>query len=591
MNTSASDRLALRVLSALLREDVLGLRTRGVPEERADGPWLLSAERAVAVPVAPDGFQSEYAARLPSIDLDGRRVTGAEGILASLAPLAEEEDRPGWEAFAEECRQTLAAMELHERVRGEVHSTLTDLYGADPAHWTGPAAALGLDTLAAYLDHPVYPTARGRSGFKEEQLRSHAPEFHPAFELRWLALPVGTLTRHGDRPLPCWWPTPSWLGLALPGGDRAWETLPVHPLTVGAHLDEALRATGLADRAVLASRPYLTVVPTLSMRTVAVADDPSHHLKLPLATATLGRLNRRTIKPGTLRDGAAGQQLIEAVLAREPRFAGRILHADEQTWAHAGHELLAVLLRRYPTGLERSVTVPLAALLAPSPGHAGSGDHGGHGPLVVDRLADRFFDGDPVALYDALLEPLLDWHTTLFGYGIALESHQQNTSLVLDEHGGLRLLYKDDDGPRLHTARLAATLGDPAPAVAEFDDARILGTDDRPLTDLFATITGHLCTGALAFGLAAHGRAELATLLALLRRRLTEAVDRIGPAGAPLRAALLDTERLPVKAMVTAGTLLSKQRSGAADINKHYTTGPNYLLPSPQGATAPGAAR
>jgi hypothetical protein len=41
---------------------------------------------------------------------------------------------------------------------------------------------------------------------------------------------------------------------------------------------------------------------------------------------------------------------------------------------------------------------------------------------------------------------------------------------------------------------------------------------------------------------------------------------------------VLEAERLPVKAMVTAGTLLSKQRSGAADINKFYTSGPNYLL-------------
>lgn len=32
-----------------------------------------------------------------------------------------------------------------------------------------------------------------------------------------------------------------------------------------------------------------------------------------------------------------------------------------------------------------------------------------------------------------------------------------------------------------------------------------------------------------------------------------------------------------MKAMLTAGSLLSKERSGAADINKHYTTGPNYL--------------
>ncbi|MFF2044919.1 IucA/IucC family protein [Kitasatospora sp. NPDC058170] len=613
---STAEQLTLRVLSALLREDVLGLRTRGRLDERADGRWIVldpAAGATLALPVAEEGFQSEYAARLPLLELSGRRVTGLDDILAALGGLADPEDRPGWSAFTEECRQTLATMELHDRVRGQVHTALTDLYGPDPAHWTGPAAALGHDTLAAYLDHPVYPTARGRSGLTETQLRSHAPEFHPAFELRWLAVPAGSVTRHGERPLPSWWPTPSWLGLDLEGGDAAWATLPIHPLTLaappaaprpaephtaaesrtatgapqagspragspppGSPLAEALHATGLAGRAVLADRPYLTVVPTLSMRTVAVADDPTCHLKLPLATATLGRLNRRTIKPGTLRDGAAGQRLIEAVLAREPRFADRILHADEQSWAHAGHELLAVLLRRQPAGLDRAVTVPLAALLAPAPG----------GRLVLDHLADRFHGGDAFALYDTLLELLLDWQATLFGYGIALESHQQNTSLVLDEDGGLRLLYKDDDGPRVHTARLAARLGELAPEPDAFDDARITGEEDRPLTDLFTTITGHLCTGALAFGLAEHGRAELADTLALLRKRLTEAVDRIGPAGEPLRTGLLDAERLPVKAMVTAGTLLSKQRSGAADINKHYTSGPNYLLPKgPTGLT------
>ncbi|KDN81111.1 siderophore biosynthesis protein [Kitasatospora cheerisanensis KCTC 2395] len=333
----------------------------------------------------------------------------------------------------------------------------------------------------------------------------------------------------------------------------------MHPLTVG-HLPDL-------PGAVLAEEPYWRVLPTLSMRTVAVAHDPSVHLKLPLATATLGQRNRRTIKPGTLTDGAAGQLLLQAVLEREPRLAARILHADEQCHAQAaGEELLAVLLRRYPAGLDEAVTVPLAALLAPAPG----------GRLVVDHLADRFHGGSVLDLYRELVELLLDWQTTLFGYGIALESHQQNTSLVLDTVEGrtrLRLLYKDNDGPRINTARL----GELAPYRALFDDRRIFGDQDRPLTDLFTTITGHLCTAALAFGLAEHGRAPLERTLGLLREALTEAVDRLGPAGAALRADLLDAERLPVKAMVTAGTLLSKERSGAADINKHYTDGPNYL--------------
>ncbi|MFD4038349.1 IucA/IucC family siderophore biosynthesis protein, partial [Streptomyces sp. NPDC058605] len=85
----------------------------------------------------------------------------------------------------------------------------------------------------------------------------------------------------------------------------------------------------------------------------------------------------------------------------------------------------------------------------------------------------------------------------------------------------------------------------------------------------------HLCAGAYAFGLPRYRRA----LLDLLRDRLAEAVDRLGGDAADvLRARVLEAAELPVKAMVSAGTLLSKERSGAADINKHYTTGPNYLL-------------
>ncbi|WP_329585204.1 IucA/IucC family siderophore biosynthesis protein [Kitasatospora sp. NBC_01250] len=557
-----AEALTLRVLSALLREDVLGLRTRSHPERRPDGDWLVHGR--LALPVAPDGFQCELAARLPLLELAGRALTDLTEILAALRAQAEETDRAGFTAFAAECAQTLATMRLHEAEAPAVLGALTRSCGADPAHWSGPRASLGFDVLAAHLDHPVYPTARGRSGLDVEALRQYAPECHPAFLLRWLVIPAEALTVHGEAPLPSWWPTPATLG--LPELNDGHLTMPVHPLSLGEPLTEALRDSGLAGRAQLAERPYLEVTPTLSMRTVAVALDPALHVKLPLATATLGLRNRRTIKPGTLVDGAAGQRLLAEVLAREPRLAERILLADEQCYAHAGHELLAVLLRRLPdTG--RSVTVSLAALLATAP----------DGRPVLDSLADRFYGGDALALYDELLTLLLDWQCTLFGYGTALESHQQNTSLVLDQVAGrtrLRLLYKDNDGPRINRSRAELTFRQDL--LDAFDDARVFG-DDRALTDLFTTITGHLCTASLAFGLAERGRAPLAVTLGLLRRRLAEAIERLGATGAPLRAALLDADRLPVKAMVSAGTLLSKERSGAADINKHYTSGPNYL--------------
>ncbi|MEU5018871.1 IucA/IucC family protein [Streptomyces angustmyceticus] len=575
--------LLLRVLSALLREDVVGLRSAGTRLERPDGPWLRlpagPAAGALLLPLGADGYQSTWAARLPLLvrESDGARLTTVDAVLTALRALADPADRPGFDAFAEECRQTLATMRLHTRTRDAVDRLLTERHGTSPAAWQGLTGGLAYDTLAARTDHPVYPTSRGRSGLDDGQLHAYAPEFHPRFALRWLAVPraATTVAGGGTAALPACWPAPAELG--LPRLDESHLALPVHPLTLGDPLREALRETGLEGEAVLSARPLLDAVPTLSMRTVAIDADPRLHLKLPLATATLGLRNRRTIKPRTLIDGAEGQRLLETVIAREPRFAESVLQADETVYAHADHELLAVLCRRYPAGLDGSAVVPMAALLGRAPG----------GRLVIDELADRFYGGDPLALLDAALTLLFDWQTTLFGYGIGLESHQQNISLVLDEgaHGTrLRLLFKDNDAPRLNAVRLRETLGDDAPDPADFADPRIFADHDRPVLDLFTTITLHLCAGSYAFGLARHGRAPLDRLLSLVRDRLAEAVARLGTApggpGAALRAHVLDAAELPVKAMVSAGTLLSKERSGAADINKHYTTGPNYLLPT-----------
>ncbi|MEU2156180.1 IucA/IucC family protein [Streptomyces sp. NPDC019396] len=569
------DELVLRVLSALLREDVLGLRSRSTVVDRPDGTWLrleTPGPDALLLPVEGDGFQCDWAARQPALSREstGTVLSTCDDILAALRALAADEDRPGFDLFADECRQTLITVRLQSRSQDQVFETLVARHGADPARWTGLDGTLAHDTLAARRDHPVYPTGRGRSGLRTGALMSYAPEFHPRFALRWLALPRDLVTVRGRLPFP----TPSSLGLTGLA-DTGHLAIPVHPLTAEGPLRDVLRAAGLDGRAVLARQPHLDVVPTLSMRTVALAGEPGVHLKLPLATSSLGRLNRRTIKPGTLTDGAAVQRLLQSVIAREPRFQGSVLHADEGSFAHAGHELLAVLVRRWPTGLDGAVVVPLAALLSPAPG----------GRPVLDHLAGRFYGGAPLALLDAALSLVIDWATTLLGYGIALESHQQNVSLALDERAGrprIRLLFKDNDGPRINLVRLSRVLGEQAPDPSAFDDARIVCDSDLPVVELFTTITVHLCAAAYAFELARLGRAPLDTLLGLIRTRLAEAAERLGTrpgeAGAVLREHVLDAAMLPVKAMVTAGTLLTKQRSGASDINKHYTTGPNYLL-------------
>ncbi len=567
----AEEALLRRVLDALLREDFRGLLSATVPAavpELDGGGWLRldAGPVELLLPVRPGRFLCDYAVRQGLLARRSNRGTEAlrrlDDVLAALRPDGDPEAAAGFDDFAAECREALAAERaLPPASRG-------------PALRTGSAGSLAHEARAARLGHPVYPTALARRGLSVADLRAHAPEHAPSFALRWLALPHERVVR--PEQLPAWWPTPAAVDLD-PALDATHVALPVHPLTARSPaLRAALATRGLGGAAVLAAASRVRVSPTLSMRTVAVTADPGTHLKLPLPTATLGALNRRTLSPGSLADGALTQRLLAAVVAREPAFAGRILHADETAFGHAGHEALSFLVRRLPAELTACQVVVVAALPA----------RGRSGRPVLAELADRYRGGDAVGLFRDYADLLLRWHATLWlRYGIALESHQQNVSLVLDPAtpgpAGVALLYKDDDGPRIDPTVLAEALGESVAAdlTGSYSDPRV-SAGPVALADLFTTVTLHLCAGAVAFALADAGVARAAVLLGVVRDAARGALADLADCrdAAVLRDRVLEADRLPVKAMLTAGTLLPKSRTGAADINKFYVrTGPNYL--------------
>ncbi|SEH03560.1 Siderophore synthetase component [Nonomuraea solani] len=476
--------LAARVLDALLRENYGGLASRvtrtknGVGLLLADGRWARLAPGVL--------FQDFVVAQ------DER--LGLEQVLETLVEVADPADAEGVAAFFEECLSALSALEAHDARRDEV-------LRRDPSY----------ETLAAFADHPVYPTSRARIGLPERLLADYAPEFGPSFRLRWAVVPGAGV------PLPA--------DVRPPGLDGT--LFPVHPLTV----DEVAKINGVR----VLDEPAVTVRPTLSMRTVEVS--PRVHLKLPLPISTLGVRNRRSIKPGTLSDGAKAELLLRELADPD------VLLADEQTHAHAGHEYLAWMVRRLPEGK----IVPVAALGVPG---------------VLDELGDVLPD---------YLRLLLRWNVRLFvRYGVALEAHQQNLALVFQDDR-LRLLVKDNDGLLASPSRLAAA----GITVPDFGDERMLNDDPHALADVFVTITLHLAAAAVTFGALPHARAAT-----LLRDTLAEALGEHGdhPMARLLRARTLDAARLTGKSMITAGTLVAKERSGARDINKFYgTSGPNYL--------------
>ncbi|MDG4778897.1 IucA/IucC family protein [Micromonospora sp. WMMD961] len=538
MTDDCERELFARVLDALLREDHLGLLSTG----RADGPdwWQVPHPAGVLrVPVRGDGFQQALRSAAPIVllldgDGDIQRMDTLEGLLTLLAPRGSPEAEAGWRDFGVECRADLRARRLAARNRQRVLAAVAAERSSTP---TGLPAALLDDVLAAHHGHPVYPTDRCRHGLGDDELLRYAPEHAPRLTLRWHAVPAEDVRLTGE--LPPWWPSPQRPDQVL---------MPVHPITA---TRDALPVTDL---------PAITARPTLSMRTVALDHDPYLHLKLPLPTASLGARNRRTLRPGSLADGAAVAVLLDRIANAEPTFAGRIRHADEGTWAHVdGDERRSFLLRRFPRDLAGVHVVPVAALAAADPA-AGT---------VLERISPE----RPVTLLESYLDLLLDWHVHLWlRHGIALEAHPQNIHLLVHPDGTVGLLYKDNDG-----ARLDARHGGPGGLV--LDDDRMWARDPQELADVFITITLHLAAAAPLVALAARGL-PVPSPADALAPRLAAARDRWGdgPTARTFTERVLRAAHLPIKAMLTAGTLLPKQRLGCADINKYYLrTGPNYL--------------
>jgi siderophore synthetase component len=583
--------LATRVIDTLLRENYASLSNRVRLDHRGNHVLSLPVGHGgtgLVVPLERDGFLADFRIRrawhppgppfaapaCPSLTLDD--------VESALVALGDPEDDAGITAFVAECHQALGGLRLRERRLPEVRAALARRWQPGHAEGRGGSRRLAYEALAAAMPHPAYPTSESRLGLGDEDLLRYAPEYLPQFTLRWVAVPrsrVVTAGSHDHRPPG--WPSLSEVGLPESlGGSH--DLMPVHPVTARHQLARALAEATLstpsepARRAVVAPGTWLRVSPTLSMRTVAVSGQPRSHLKLPLPTSTLGLLNRRSIPPRTLADGAAVRAILDAVI-RGDALLGGLLLADEGTYAHAGHPYLGYLLRRLPAGIDSCLVIPVAALLAPSPLAAAETGR----PLVIEELASREWGGDLPSLFGAYLRALFGVQVRLFArYGIALEAHQQNTSLVLHGPASPRLLVKDFDGALINLQRLAAVLGAGAPDKSAFADPRLVTRSDDALADVFITITVHLCAGAVAFGLAERGIAPLPELLALIRHELAAAVDRHDdcPAASVLRARVLDADRLPGKSMVTAGTLVAKSRTGASDINKYYgTTGPNYL--------------
>ncbi|MBD8109290.1 IucA/IucC family protein [Erwinia persicina] len=561
------DYITLRIINASLREDLGGLVSTGRITEQDDQQWLVyqAAQHKLRLAVRASDYMQRWQAIYPHWEVQTltgwQQQSGYTDWLAVLMPDQQDETRQLFATYKEEADAAVIQGELCATAFATQRETL--LRAPTSMHWG--ERLRHADQLASFLDHPYYPTARAKFGFSEDDLRQYAPEFCQSFHLRWLALLRGQLSLTVPEAKPTWWPQPQQVGLDA-RLQQDYELIPLHPLTLR-HLSD------LPARAILAPQAWLEVYPTLSVRTVQLADYPAEHLKVPLSMRTLGQKNVRLIKASTLYDGQWFAEVLSAIGEQDSLLRGKYRHVDERFCGHvAENKQLAFLLRRYAAPRSGETLLPVAALGSTLPDER----------LYLVSLLEQPGMPDAANWWREYCQLMADVHLTLWlRYGIALESNQQNAVLSLTPGEPLTLVMKDNDAARILPQRFKAACPQLAERVQQLRDERICVQEDLSLAQMFITITLQLCLAAVLESLAAakllDREAAYDTLLSALENSLAR-LDSEGVDTAFAREQLFASATQPVKYLMLSGSLLSKQASGAADINKFYgQSGPNFL--------------
>lgn len=355
-----------------------------------------------------------------------------------------------------------------------VFTVLEELPGADPAS--------ALERLAVE-GHPFHPGAKIRRGMTPAESLLYAPEFTDTIDIRFVAVETQyTLQAQTDLPLT------DLLYNQFPGleaavqqaipTDRAhdeYAVIPIHPWQYY-HVIPDRYTEQIAQNRVIPLPEYTwPATPLLNTRTVVLyARDSSRaaplpHLKLAIDVQLTNVV--RTVSPQAVNNGPRITDLMDAILARESLETLGILSERAATCYHApggphpdgeafdNARNLSGLAREnpytHPFVSDDADPVAVGSLLATSP----VTDQ----PIICDVL-DRFVtnSGDTddktaaTSFFKSYVETVVPEQLLLLSkYGIALETHPQNTYVVFNDGHPVATLVRDLGGIRVLNDRLS----------------------------------------------------------------------------------------------------------------------------------------
>ncbi|UED86982.1 IucA/IucC family protein [Streptomyces profundus] len=457
----------------------------------------------------------------------------------------------------------------------------------------GPAAHghAFLDAEQSVLfGHPLHPNPKSLEGLAGREAARCSPELRGSFPLRWIAVDRAILaTDSAWREDGATLTAEELLGRVAeppPSLPKGTVPLPLHPWQAADLVHRPavaeLLATGLLHDLGEHGPPWY---PTSSVRTV---HRPGAGAMLKLSLGLWITNSRRENLRKELHRGVEVHRLLEAGLGARWRAAfasgaGFDIVRDPAWLAVddlAGRPVpgLDTLLRQSPFA-PRDDVLCLAALTAlrPWPGR-GQGALSSRIAEILSLLADR--TGRPrgtiaaewLARYlRAVVRPIL-WLDAQAG--VALEAHQQNTLVLLDEDGwpaGGR--YRDNQGYYFRASHREA-LERRLPGIGRHSDTFV---DDQVTDERFAYYLGINNVFGLIGAMGAQGLADESALLAVFRAFLVEEAARATGPISPLVGHLLEAETLRCKANLLTRLHGLDELAGPVDGQSVYVTVANPL--------------
>lgn len=336
------------------------------------------------------------------------------------------------------------------------HGFLAYLTESLPPH----LAAMALDQWGALEGHPFYPTWKAKPGLSPGQVAALSPEFGARVRVRIASLRrewsyvekmphVGSYSEWFSQKFPELWR--DWSeGLSRRGkSPENWLPLPVHSW----HLDNFLRrefASEITSGVFDPDGPEVATLPSTSFRTMLPdTEEPRPFIKLPVALQMTSEV--RCLDAKSIHMGPRLSTLISGILSKERELSdgleifneelGAILR-DPVTGDERPGRFLSVVYRDCSplTRYDGLLPVTVAALLTASPIN--------RRPVICELIAKKGESEAAVAAFyrdyiGTVIRPTLAVYLL---YGIALEAHQQNSTILFDEGGGPRKLLIRDFG-------------------------------------------------------------------------------------------------------------------------------------------------